>query len=236
MNNRDVINFLKNQDIENPSPMAVERCIASLPQVKKTARITPLIRLQLRSLSWGVYLLSALSIALGLYTGAVMEKIPALSVAGLISAFVGMLLWWHILLSTVGSMTEIEHTCRYDYAQILFSRIICLVALTLAASLLVTVPIWLRGGIGFIYGLSALLPTAIGAAAAVCWTSYVSNHVLTIMAIYLVAALLTCYLLEFLLLAGAVVIAVLLLGCFAILMIQGHILMNRRLNNEAYPI
>lgn len=235
MNNRDVIDLLKQQNTEVPSPMAIERCIASLPPVKKKPRIMPLIYLQLSSLPLRLYVLIGLCIAIGLCTGTVMDKFSAISVAGLISAFVGMLLWWHTLLSKVGSMDEIEQSCRYGYAQILFSRIICLVALTLVSAFLIALFIWLRGGIRFIYCLAALLPTAIGAAAAICWTSYISNHTPTVMAIYLVAALLTCYLFDFLLLAGAVVISVLLLGCFVILMTQGYILMNRRLNNEAYP-
>lgn len=236
MSEQDVIELLKKQNRQVPSAQAVERCIATLPPIKKRSRIMPLIRLQLQSLPWMMYLLSGIIVSTGLCLGMNVNRDFALVVSGLASALVGVLLGWHMLLSEVDGMSEIEQTCRYCYSQILLSRLLCLMGLSGISALAVAIPVSVYQHGGIAYCLVMILPTTIGALAALLWANYIRNSDLPVMVIYLVSALLTCYQSNRILNAGLAVVAALTIACFVFLVVQGHTLMNRRIKNEAYSV
>lgn len=54
MNDKDVIAFLKEAQQEATS-VEVERCIASLPEIRKTSQLLPLIKLQIVSMPASMY-------------------------------------------------------------------------------------------------------------------------------------------------------------------------------------
>lgn len=236
MKDHDVIDFLKAEKIESPSKGAIERCIAALPEVNRKPLMTVLLRLQLESLPAIIYLLTVVVVAAGLSLGMMLDKDAALVASGIVSSMTFFLLGWHLILAETGAMAEIEHTCRYQYSQILLSRILCLMGMAIVSALCVSIPVsvYQHGGIN--YCLAMMLPTSIGALAAVLWASYISNRDLAVIAVYLVAALLTSYHLQSIFETGVMTVSVMLIVCFGALGFRGHTLFDRRIKNESYSI
>lgn len=236
MKDHDVIDFLKAEKIEAPSKDAIRRCIHALPEVKRKPRMSALLRLQLESLPAVMYLLMAVVVASGLCLGMVLDKSTALVASGMISSMTFILLGWHLFLAETNSMAEIEHTCRYQYSQILLSRIICLMGMSIVSALCVSVPVSAYQHGGLSYCLTMMLPTSMGAVAAVLWASWISNRDFAVMTVYLVTALLTSDHLRWIFEAGVSTVSVMLIVSVTALVFQGHTLFDRRIKNESYSI
>ena len=87
-------------------------------------------------------------------------------------------------------------------------------------------------GITFI--LTATLPTLIGALMALLWANHIGNSDFALMTVYLVAALITGLMLEWVVETGIFLICAILLITLAALLLQTKNLTNRRINYEAY--
>lgn len=233
MSKKDVIAFL-NGAKQTPSPAAVERCITSLPEVRRPNRLLPLMKLQLTSMPASMYVLAFCAVVLQHFLFDRMEPGDTLAVVGISSAAVAQLFAWHLTLSGAGNMTEIEKCCKYSYGQILLARILCLCALTVTALSAAIVPgaAANRLGVGFV--LAAALPTLIGALAALLWANHVGNSDTALMTVYLVTALLTGLTLEWITEAGLFLICAIVLSVLSALVIQTKTLTNRRMYHEAY--
>lgn len=234
MTDKDVIKILKKQKTTPPGG-AMERCIASLPDVKRRRSILPLIKLQFFSLPPRMYAGWLIVIVLQLRLMLIIEHPEdALFMSGIAGALVALFLAWHLTLAAAGGMADIERCCKYSYGQILLSRVLCLCILTTAALLSGAVPGAIHYALGMKFILLAILPTACGALAAILWANLLGNPDSALMAVYLVASLLASLGLRHMMGLAAMAAWALLLGVMACLLIQTKSLMNRRIEYEAY--
>lgn len=233
MKEKDVIAFLKVAK-QAPAAGAVETCIASLPEVRKPNRLLPLIKLQIRSMPVSMYGLALGAMVIQTVFFAGMRPMDALMAVGISSAVVALLFAWHLMLSGAGNMAEMEKCCKYSYGQILLARILCLCALTLTALLAAIIPGAAVNQLGIGYMLAAVLPTLIGALAALLWANYVGNSDMALMTAYLVTVLITGLMLEWIVEAGALLILGILIATLSALFFQTKTLTNRRIHHEAY--
>lgn len=233
MNEKEVIAFLKKTK-QTPSPNAVDRCISSLPAIQKTNRLLPLVKLQLMSMPASVYVLALAEVAFQILLAVNLHPMDALRATSISSAIVALLFGWHIILSCVGSMIEIEKCCKYSYGQILLARILCLSSLTLTALLAAVIPSAGLSHMGITFILAAALPTLISALMALLWANHIGNSDFAQMTVYLVSALITGLMLEWVVEAGIVLICAILLITLAALFLQTKNLTNRRIDYEAY--
>jgi len=228
MNKKEVISFLKEAK-QPPSNRAVERCIASLPENKKPIRLLPLVKIQLASMPAGVYISAIAAVAFQIILTVSLHPLDALMVTGIFSALVAMLFGWHLMLSSVGSMIEVEKSCKYSYGQILMARLLCVSGLSLTVMLAAIIPNAEICRIGIPFILAAILPTIIGSLAALLWANYIGNSNFAQMAVYLVATLITGLMLKRIVEAGIILLCLILLTTIAVLFIQTKNLMNRRI-------
>ena len=233
MNEKEVIAFLK-ETKQTPSPDVVDRCINSLPDIKKPNRLLPLVKLQLRSMPASVYVLALAAVAFQILLALNLPPMDALMATGISSAVVALVFGWHLMLSCAGSMVEIEKCCKYSYGQILLARILCLSSLTLTALLAAVIPSAGLSHMGITFILAAALPTLISALMALLWANHIGNSDFAQMTVYLVAALITGLMLEWVVEAGIFLICAILLITLAALFLQTKNLTNRRIDYEAY--
>lgn len=233
MNEKEVIAFLK-ETKQTPSPDVVDRCINSLPDIKKPNRLLPLVKLQLRSMPASVYVLALAAVAFQILLALNLPPMDALMATGISSAVVALVFGWHLMLSCAGSMVEIEKCCKYSYGQILLARILCLSSLTLTALQAAVIPSAGFNHMGITFILAATLPTLIGALMALLWANHIGNSDFAQMTVYLVAALITGLMLEWVVEAGIFLICAILLITLAALFLQTKNLTNRRIDYEAY--
>lgn len=231
MNEKEVIMLLKNAGSSVPNE-AMERCIDSLPNVKRRTNLLPLIKIQICSLPVSTYITVLVAVVLQLILSVYVRPRNVLFFTGISSALIAMMFGWHFLFSYVGSMTEIERTCKYSYGQILLTRVLCVGALTLVEMLLIVLP---GAGVsqrGIPFLIAAVLPTMIGAVAALLTTDIVENSNVSQMIIYMVAAVITSLLLEFMIELSVFVLVSLLLATCTMLYIQTKKQVNRRIYYE----
>lgn len=233
MNKKDIVSFLK-ETKQKPSPGAVERCVASLPEVHKTNCLLPLMKLQLMSMPASMYVLALGAIVLQMILFASMPPMDALMAVGISSAVVALLFAWHLMLSSAGNMVAIEKCCKYSYGQILLARILCLGGLTLIALLAAIVPGATANQLGAVFVLPAMLPTICGALTALLWANHIGNSDIALMTVYLVSALITSLMLERIMEAGLLLLCAILLVSLSALFFQTKTLTNRRIYYEAY--
>ena len=233
MNEKEVIAFLK-ETKQTPSPDVVDRCINSLPDIKKPNRLLPLVKLQLRSMPATEYVLALAAVAFQILLALNLPPMDALMATGISSAVVALVFGWHLMLSCAGSMVEIEKCCKYSYGQILLARILCLSSLTLTALQAAVIPSAGFNHMGITFILAATLPTLIGALIALLWANLIGNSDFAQMTVYLVAALITGLMLEWVVEAGIFLICAILLITLAALFLQTKNLTNRRIDYEAY--
>lgn len=233
MKEKDVISFLKEAK-QAPPAGAVETCIASLPKVRKPNRLLPLIKLQIRSMPVSMYGLALGVVVFQTLFFSGMRPMDALMAVGISSAVVTLLFAWHLMLSGAGNMAEIEKCCKYSYGQILLARILCLCILTLTALFAAIIPGAAANQLGTGFILAAVLPTLCGALAALLWANYVGNSDMALMTAYLVTALITGLMLEWIVEAGTLLILGILLATLSALYFQTKTLTNRRMHHEAY--
>lgn len=233
MKEKEIAAFLKKAR-QTPSPQAVSRCIASLPEIRKGSRLLPLVRLQLVSMPAGVYGLALAAAVFQIILAACLQPVDALVATGISSAIVALLFGWHLMLSCAGSMAEMEKCCKYSYGQLLLARALCLGGLTLTSLLAAAVPGAGISHMGFVFILAATLPTLTGALAALLWANYMGNSDFAQMTVYLVFALITGLMLERIAESGIFPTFAILLIAVAVLYMQTKTLTNRRLNYEAY--
>lgn len=233
MNEKDVISFLK-EAIQAPPTGAVETCIASLPEVRKPNRLLPLVKLQIMSMPASMYGLALGAVVFQTFLFSSMRPMDALMAVGISSAVVALLFAWHLMLSGAGNMAEIEKCCKYSYGQILLARTVCLCALTLIALFVAIVPGAAANQLGIGFILAAVLPTLIGALAALLWANFIGNSDMALLTAYLVTALITGLMLEWIVEAGALLILAILLATLFALFFQTKTLTNRRMHHEAY--
>lgn len=233
MTEKEWIRFLRTEKAVPPQG-AVERCIGALPEVKKSKGILPLLKLQLESLPAGLYILSLVVIALQFLLMRSMDNADSLIASGLSSALLALAMAWHLTLSATDSMDDIERCCKYSYGQILLSRILCLCMLTLAVLLGSSVPAALYYHLGVNFVLAAILPTALGALAAILWAGRWGNRDMTLMAVYLVTVLATSLNLYCIIHITTPLLCVMLASIIGMLCFQSRTLINRRIEHEAY--
>ena len=233
MTEKELIHFLKTEKAVPPQG-AVERCLGALPEVKKSKGILPLLKLQLKSLPAGLYILSLAGIAILFLLMRSMDNTDSLVVSGLSSALLALAMAWHLTLAATGSMDDIERCCKYSYGQILLSRILCLCLLTLAALLGSSVPAALNHHLGVNFVLASILPTALGALAAIWGAGRWGSSDLVLMAVYLVTALVTSLTLQHILYLATPVLCLFLAAILGALCFQSRTLINRRIEHEAY--
>lgn len=233
MNEKDVIAFLKEAKQDLPAG-AVESCIASLPEVRRANRLLPLMKLQIMSMPSSMYGLALCAVVSQTVFFAGMRPVDALMAVGISSAVVALFFAWHLMLSGAGNIAEIEKCCKYSYGQILLARILCLCALTLTVLLAAIIPGAAVNQLGTGFILAAVLPTLLGALAALLWANYVGNSDIAMMTVYLVSALISGLMLEWIVEAGTFLILAILLAILSALFFQTKTLTNRRMHHEAY--
>lgn len=233
MNKKQVIAFLKEAK-QSPPLGAMEQCISTLPEVRTPNRILPLVKLQINALPASVYILALVAILFQIILAISLRPIDALMSTSISSAIVVLLFGWHLMISSAGSMIEIEKCCKYSYGQILLARSLCLCGLSLISLMIASIPCAKITHMGITYILAATLPTIVGALTALIWVNHVGNSDFAQLTIYLVAALITGLILERIVEAGIYLLCTILLTTIVILFIQTITLTNRRINYEAY--
>lgn len=233
MKEKDVVSFLKGAK-QVPAAGAVETCIASLPEIRKPNRLLPLMKLQIMSMPVSMYALALGAVIFQLFLFASMQPMDSLMAVGISSAVVALLFAWHLMLSGIGSMAEIEKCCKYSYGQILSARILCLCALALIALFAAIVPGAALNDLGIGFILAAVLPTLLGALAALLWANFIGNSDMALLTAYLVTALTAGLMLEWIVEAGTFLILGILLATLSALIFQTKTLTNRRMHHEAY--
>lgn len=233
MNEKEVIMFLRDSKPTIPYD-SMERCVDSLPMIKKSSSLLPLIKIQIYSMPISAYVSTLVAVVFQISFAVNARPEQALFMTGISSSIVAMLFSWHFVLSYVGSMSEIEKTCKYSYGQILLTRVLCVCVLTLTAMLAAMIPNAGISQIGIPFLFAAVLPTVIGASSALLWAGYMENSNFSQMTVYLVTALITSFLLEVILKLGVFFLVAILLSSSTTLFIQIKNLMNRRMYYEVY--
>lgn len=233
MNEKEVIMFLRKLKPAIPD-RAVERCIDSLPDIKKPNSLLPLIKFQICSMPVRVYISAFAAVIFQILLAVNVRPEKVLFLTGISSALVAMLFGWHFLLSYAGSMTEIEKTCKYSYGQILLTRVLCVGVLALITMLVAMIPNAGISQIGIPFLLAAVLPTILGAFTALLSVNFVGISNFCQMSVYMVTAMITSLLLEFIIELSIFLLVVILLAASMLLFIQTKNLMNRRIYYEAY--
>lgn len=217
---------------ERPSAQAVERCIRSLPQVRRKASLLPLLRLQLSALPHSIYGGTAVLLLLVVLLGGSLRIEDAQLISATVSAALVLLLGWQLLFAETACMAELEHTCKYGFGQILLARILCLFGCALGCVLLSALPL-LRAEDGLCHGLVMVLPTVLGALAALVWNGLTrSNRGMA--AVYACAALVTAYHWELFFTLGLGAVLAILAGATALLLLALWNTAKRRMNCEAH--
>ena len=232
MKEKEVIMLLKKSKPLVPDG-AMERCIESLPCVKKKTNILPLIKIQIDSMPLGVYITAFFAVMLQILFAIYVRPGDVLFITGISNALIAMLFGWHFLLSNVGSMTEIERTCKYSYGQILLARVFCVGALTLITMLIAIIPNAGISDMGTPFLLAAILPTIVGTSATLCFVDFVENSMFSQMAVYMATAMIASLMLDFVIGLGIFLLAGIFLFACTVLFIQTKNRMNRRVYYEA---
>lgn len=233
MRNRDTISFLKEGHHTMPQG-AVERCIAAMPEIQRQNRLLPLLKLQFRSLPVWAYILSLLVIA---FQGAIFvltENPEAMRTAAISDTLLVLVLGYHYVFSGLGSMDEIERSCKYSFGQILLARTICI---CLLAGLPQGMALLLGGIVAHteaVYLLGSCLPTLLASLAAICWANYISKNDAALISVYLVAALISSLVLEWIVEIGIVILCIMVFAGMAAIVFQTKILLNREIPYETY--
>ena len=233
MNEKEVIIFLKKARPTLPNG-ALDRCMASLPEMKKQNRLLPLIKLQIGSIPVSVYVFALLAAGCQISLAINMRPENTLMITGLSGAIVAMLFGWHFMLSFTGDMSEIEKTCKYSYGQILLARVLSTSVITLISLFITIIPNSRISKIGIPFVLATLLPTMAGASVALLYANHMEHSNFIQMTVYLVMALISSLLLEFILELGAIVLLIILLLTSITLDIQIQKQINRRIHYEIY--
>lgn len=217
---------------ERPSAQAVERCIRSLPQVRRKLSLLPLLRLQLAALPRSVYGGIAILLLLVVLVGGSLQIEDAQLISATVSAAIVLLLGWQLLFAETECMEELEHTCKYGFGQILLARILCLFGCALCSVLMLALPL-MRAENGLCHGVVMVLPTVLGALAALLWSGLTrSNRGMAV--VYAGAALLTAYNWEIYFAMGLGAVLAILAGATALLLLTLWNTAKRRMDCEAY--
>ena len=217
-----------------PPAGAMERCISSLPNVERKQRFIPLLKLQMESLPVSLYLLMVMGILLEYAAFWRQNSLEAIRGCGVIHALIVLLFFWHLLLSGVGSMREIEKVCKYSYGQILLARVLCLVLLSFAAQMIVILPnaIWYQVSLQQI--IASLFPTMLGALGALYWANHIGSSDTTLLSIYLVNAVIASVFLEQFIELGWFLMTILFFLVITMHKLQTKNLINRSIQYETY--
>lgn len=219
---------------EPPSPEALERCLRSLPEVRRKPSLLPLLRLQLSALPGTVYLAASGLLLLAFLVGTKLNLEDMQLVSGIISAVIVLLLGWQLLLSGRERMAELEHTCKYGFGQILLARIVCLFGLSLLSTLLAAAALMQVRESTLCHALVMVLPTVLGALLALLWHGLVRGTPGSLLLVYGTAALLTACHWEFFFRLGQTAVAALAAGAFGLLLPAVRYTAKRRINCEGY--
>lgn len=233
MNEKEVIMFLRKSKPAIPDG-AIERCIDSLPVIKEPNSLLPLMKIQISSMPVSVYISAFVAVFFQIFLAANIRPEEVLFLTGISSALVAMLFGWHFILSYAGSMAEIEKTCKYSYGQILLTRVLCVSVLTLITMLVAMIPNAGISQIGIPFLLAAVLPTILGASVALLSVDFMGISNFCQMAVYMVTAMITSLLLEFIIELSIFLLGAILLAASMLLFIQTKNLMNRRIYYETY--
>lgn len=125
MRNEEVISRLMEYQPEKPDEEAVKRCIESLPQVKPSPGIWPLLRTQAGFLSALVYGISLLLYLAAGITAAILDMTDFMLISSMLPVLVITLIAGRPGWAGYWEMQELERCCRYSYGQILMARIVC---------------------------------------------------------------------------------------------------------------
>ena len=221
---------------EPPSPQALERCLRSLPDVRRKPSLLPLLRLQLSALPRAVYLATACLLLLAFLVGTRLNLDDMQLVSGTISAVIVLILGWQLLLSGTERMAELEHTCKYGFGQILLARIVCLFGLSLLSTLLAALALMQVQESTLCHAVVMVLPTVLGALSALLWHGLVRGNPGSMILVYGGSALLTAYHWEFFFRLGQTAVMALAAGAFGLLLPALWNTAKRRINCEAYGI
>lgn len=231
MNEKEVITLLKKSKTLVPDG-AMERCIESLPCVSKKTNMLSLIKIQIYSIPVGVYITAVVAVVLQLLLAINVRPSEVLFLTGISNALIAMLFGWHFLLSYVGSMTEIERTCRYSYGQILLARIFCVGALTFITMLVAIIPNAGISNMGIPFLLATVLPTLFGTSATLFFIDYTDNSSFSQMSVYMMTAMITSFMLEFVIGLSIVLLVVIFFAASIMLFVQTKNQVNRRIYYE----
>jgi hypothetical protein len=233
MKNREAISFLK--EGHNTMPQgAVERCIAALPEIKKRNRLLPLLKLQFRTLPIWAYVLSLLGIVFQGTVFALFKEPDAMRTAAISDTLLVLLLGYPYVFSGAGSMDEMERSCKYSFGQILLAKTICICLLAGISQSIALLLETLVAHTDAVYLLGSCLPTLLGSLAALCWANYISKNDGALISVYLVAALISSLILDWIVEIGIVVICLVAFAGLAAIFFQTKILLNRMIPYEAY--
>ena len=227
------IEQLKTQvQAEQPSAQAMERCIRSLPQVRRKSSLLPLLRLQLIALPRSIYGGIASLLLLAVLVGGRLQIEDAQLIAAIVNAAIVLLLGWQMLFAETECMAELEHTCKYGFGQILLARILCLFGFALCSVLMLALPL-MRVENGPLHGIVMVLPTVLGALAALVWNGLTrSDRGMAV--VYAGAALLTAYNWEFFFTISLGAVLAILAGATVLLLLTLWNTAKRRMDFEAY--
>lgn len=230
---KEFIDFVK-ESKPTPPAGAMERCISSLPNVERKHRIVPLLKLQMESLPVSLYLIMVMGILLEYAVFWKENSLEAIQGCGVIHALIVLLFFWHLLLSGVGSMREIEKVCKYSYGQILFARVFCLVLLSCLSLIIVIMPnaIWYQVSLHQV--TASVFPTMLGSLGALYWANHIGNSDTTLLSIYLVNAVAASVFLEKIIEMGWILMTILFFLALTMLILQTKNLMNRSIQYETY--
>ena len=193
MNQREMKQLFRRSLSETPPEGAMERCLETLPDVKKEYSLFRLVRLQIRSLPRyipGAAAAACFILAILGESGLGMEQM--LLLAGGILAGIGLLLLSHMFLARSCEMTELEACCRYRFDRIVLSRCLCYGSLLSGFCTVVCIVMNVSGSLPALKMPAMLLPLTVSFAAALgFWLLPGTEHEAVICSVYLVASFLT---------------------------------------------
>lgn len=233
MRNRDAISFLKEGHHTMPQG-AVERCIAAIPEIHRQNRLLPLLKLQFCTLPIWTYILSLLVIAFQGTIFAMVDQPDAMRTAVISDTLLVLMLGYHYVFSGLGSMNEIERSCKYSFGQILLARTVCI---CLLAGVSQGVALALGGIAAHTeaeYLLGSCIPTLLASLATLCWANYVRKNDVALISVYLVAALISNLVLDQIVEIGIVILCIVVFVGVAAMIFQTKILLNREITYETY--
>ena len=241
MKKREVIEELYNYTVEPVRQEQIEKCIRHLPNVKRKNGAGMILKLQIYYIPKWIYVMALISYVVFALTAVNLDLYNMLYMSGVFVLGVSALLIGYGILSDSVDMQEIENSCKYCYANILFARIILIIGIIFVIDIATNIFVFSRfDESGILMNAMLLLPILTGSVGTMVVMNFLrfrgtTQIIGTYMGVSILADVAFFQLYDFM--SSNYWIPVLLcVVCLATIIVLGRHIMERKFIYEAYNI